>query len=315
MQVRTIFCALLAAIVLTPATALADLPLTVEDLLTAQNRWRGELGVNYANVESQGVSAGQAVAVQVSPTQFVAIPTQIGASRFNTDTVVLSPALRYGISANTEAYGRATWFNSSTRIQDLNGLTSQSTSRFESLWLGLNHKLVEEGKHPAVLGFVEIAAAEKSQLPSATDTRMVNGKSALLGATTYRVFDPIVLALTAAYHLNAPRTLAGQSYRPGNYLMLNPSMAFSVNNDISLSAGIQWRNQRADRVNGQAQSLFRTSTDLSLGLALQWDERSTLNFSSTANLSGGGGAGFGLTWSSKLGELPPRKLPSKPSAQ
>lgn len=315
MQVRLVFSVLLIALSILPTTAFADLPLTVEELLTAQNRWRGELGVNYANVESQGVSAGQAVTVQVSPTQFVAVPTQISASRFNTDTVVLSPSLRYGISASTEVYGRITWFNSSTRIQDLSGIGSQSTSRFDSLWLGINHKLIEEGKSPAVLGFLEIAAAEKSQLPTATDTRKVNGKSALIGATTYRVFDPVVLALTAAYHLNTPRTIAGQSYRPGNYLMLNPTMSFAVNNDISLSAGIQWRNVKADSIDGQTIGMLRTSTDLNLGLAFKWDERSTINFSSTANLSGRGGAGFGLTWSSKLGELPPRKLPSKAVAQ
>ena len=315
MQVRLVFPALFIALSILPTAALAELPLTIEELLTAQNRWRGELGINYANAEAQGVSAGQAVAMQVSPTQFVAIPTQVGTSRFNTDTLIVSPGLRYGITANTEAYGRATWFNSSTRTQDLNGMGSQSTSRFDSLWLGINHKLVEEGKSPAVLGFLEIAAAEKSQLPTASDTRMVSGKSALIGATTYRVFDPIVLALTAAYHLNAPRTIGGQSYRPGNYLMLNPTMSFAVNNDISLSAGIQWRNVRSDRIDGADLGLLRTSTDLSLGLALQWDERSTLNFSSTANLSGRGGAGFGLTWSSKLGELPPRKLPSKATTQ
>lgn len=312
MQGRFVFSALLAVLSFVPTLAFADLPLTVEGLLTAQNRWRCELGVNYANVESQGVSAGQAVAVQVSPTQFVVVPTQIGASRFNTDTVVLSPALRYGISDDTEVYGRATWFNSSTRSQDLNGLASQSASRFESFWLGLNHKLIEEGKSPALLGFVEISAVEKSQLPSLTNTRIVAGKSALIGVTTYRVLDPIVLAFTAAYHLNAPRTIAGQGYRPGNYFMLNPSMSFAVNNDVSLSAGIQWRNVKADRIDEQTLGMLRTSTDLNLGLAFQWDERSTLNFSSTANLSGGGGAGFGLTWSSKLGELPPRKLPSKP---
>lgn len=312
MQVRSVVPALLVALSTFSTTALADLPLTVVELLTAQNRWRGELGINYANAESQGVSAGQAVAVQVSPTQFVAIPTQVGTSHFNTDTLVVSPGLRYGITANTEAYGHATWFNSSTRTQDLSGIGSQSSSRFDSLWLGINHKLVEEGRSPAVLGFIEVAIAENSQLPTATDMRRVSGKSSLIGATTYRVFDPVVLAFTAAYHLKAPRTIAAQSYRPGNYLMLNPNLSFAVNNDISLSAGIQWRNVRSDRVEGNELAMLRTSTDLNLGLAFQWDERSTLNFSSTANLSGGGGAGFGLTWSSKLGELPPRNLPSKP---
>lgn len=302
-------CAL--ALLLMALSAHAELPLTVEGLLTSQNRWRAELGINYANAESQGVSAGQAVSVQVAPGQFVAIPTRIGTSLINTDAVVLSPGLRYGLSAKTELYGRATWFNNRARIQDVNGDNSQSSSRFDSLWLGINHKLIEEGKLPALLGFVEIAAAEKSQLPGLNDTRTVAGKSGLIGATTYRIIDPVVLVITAAYRLNTSRNINGQSYTPGNYLLLSPSMSFAVNNDISLSAGIQWRNQRANALNGHDQSLLRTSTDLDLGLAMQWDDRSTISFSSTANLSGNSGASLGLTWTSKLGKLPPPTHPSK----
>lgn len=306
-QAGFIFSALLVGLSFFPTTAHADLPLTVEELLTAPNRWRSELGVNYANVAAQGISAGQAVAIQVSPTQFITVPSQIGTSYFNTDTIVISPGLRYGVTAKTEMYGRSTWLDSSTRIQDLNGVSSQSASRFDSLWLGINHKLLEDEKYPALLGFAEIAAIENSQLPSTTSIGRVTGKSALFGATTYRVFDPIVLAFTAAYHLNAPRIIAEQNYRPGNYLILNPNMSFAVNNDISLSAGIQWRNTKPDNTNDQNLGMLRTSTSLNLGLAFQWDERNTLNFSSSANLSGGGGAGFGLTWSAKLGELPERK--------
>lgn len=66
---------------LLPATAFADLPLTVEGLLSAQNRWRAELGINYVNLEQSGVSTGQSVAVQVAPAQFVYVPTQVGATR------------------------------------------------------------------------------------------------------------------------------------------------------------------------------------------------------------------------------------------
>lgn len=298
-------------LLLLPLSAHADLPLTAEGFLTSQNRWRTELGINYLNRELQGVSTGQGISVQVAPAQFVTIPTQIGASLINSDAVVLSPALRYGLSENTELYGRASWFNNRTRIQDVNGFAGQSSSRFDSLWLGINHKLFEEGRLPALLGFVEIAAAEKSQLPGLNDVRTVVGKSSLVGTTTYRIFDPVVLALTAAYRLNAPRTINGQSYTPGNYLLLNPSMSFAVNNDISLSAGIQWRNQRANALNGKDQTLLRTSTDLDLGLAMQWDERSSINFRSTANLSGNSGASLGLTWTSKLGKLPPPTHPSR----
>jgi hypothetical protein len=162
-----------------------------------------------------------------------------------------------------------------------------------------------------LLGFAEIAAIERSSLPGSTDTQDYSGHSALIGGTTYRVVDPIVLSFTGAYRINAPRVLNDQSYIPGNYLVLNPSMSFAVNSDITLSAGLLWRNTRADMLNGQDQGLLRTSTDFSFGLAWLWDERTVLNLNSSANLSGNGGVNLGLTWTRKLGELPQRKRPGK----
>ncbi|TAJ77329.1 MAG: hypothetical protein EPO42_10305 [Gallionellaceae bacterium] len=126
MLMRSIVFALLGALGFLPVTAFADLPLTVEGLLSAQNRWRAELGINYANAEQRGVSAGQPVVVQVATAQFVSVPTQIGTARINSDTIVLSPGLRYGLSENTELYGRASWLSDSSRIQGVNGTDSQT---------------------------------------------------------------------------------------------------------------------------------------------------------------------------------------------
>lgn len=179
------------------------------------------------------------------------------------------------------------------------------------MWLGVNHLFIEEGKSPALLGFAEIAAVERSQLPGSTDTQDYSGHSGLIGATTYRVIDPVVLSFTGAYRINAPRVINTQSYIPGNYLLLNPSVSFAVNSDITLSAGLLWLNTRADMLNGQDQSIIRTSTDFSFGLAWLWDERTILSINNSANLSGSGGANLGLIWTHKLGELPQRKRPGK----
>lgn len=311
MLIRLIILALLGALGFLPVAAFADLPLTVEGMLSAPNRWRVELGINYANTEQRGVSTGQPISVQVSAAQFVTIPTQIGTSRVNSDIIVLSPGVRYGLSENTELYGRSSWLSDSARIQGVSGTDSQTNNRFDSLWLGINHKLIEEGKSPALLGFVEIAAVERSLLPGATDSQDSYGHSGLIGATTYRVIDPIVLSFTGAYRINAPRDINNQSYIPGNFLVLSPSMSFAVNTDITLSAGLLWRNTRPDTLNGQDQSMLRTSTDLELGVAWLWDERTTLCINSKSNQSGGGGSDIGVTWTYKLGELPKRKRPDK----
>lgn len=49
MLTRLIKFALLGAFGFTPVAAFADLPLTVDGMLSAPNRWRVELGINYAN--------------------------------------------------------------------------------------------------------------------------------------------------------------------------------------------------------------------------------------------------------------------------
>lgn len=311
MLTRLIIFALLGALGFIPVAAFADLPLTVEGMLSAPNRWRAELGINYANTEQRGVSTGRPIAVQVSTVQFVTIPTQVGTEHINSDTIVLSPGLRYGLSEDIELYARASWLSDSTRVQGVSGTDSQTNNRFDSLWLGVNHKLIEEGKSPALLGLFEIAVLEKSLLPGSTDSQNFSGHSGLIGVTTYRVIDPIVLSFTAAYRINAPRDIKDQSYIPGNFLVLSPSLSFAVNTDITLSAGLLWRNTRPDALNGLDQGILRTSTDLNLGFAWLWDERSVLGINSKSNQSGGGGSDIGMTWTYKLGELPKRKRPGK----
>jgi hypothetical protein len=291
--------------------AKADVELTIEDLLTAQNRWRIGLGVNYSNVEQQRISTGQPLLIQISPTQFIALPTKIGESHINSDTLVLTPSIRYGLSGRTELYGRASWVSDSTRIQGINGQSSESDNRFDSLWLGVNHKFISEGKYPALLGFMEVAAAENSQLPNSNDSSTVAAHSWLIGATTYRVLDPMVLSLTAAYRVNLTRNIAGQDYKPGNYLLLSPSASFAVNNDITLSGGLQWLSVQPTEINSHEQGWRQTKTSMNVGLAWRWDERSVVNFSGNANISGQSGAGLGMTWTYKLGDLPPTKLPGK----
>lgn len=283
------------------SSAVADLPPTIEDLLTAQNRWRADLGINYANSTHKNISVGEPLLLQITPTQFIALPASISESRVNSDVLALSPGLRYGLSGKTELYGRGTWLNESTRIQNNAGTQTESDNRFQSVWLGINHKFIAEGKTPALLGFAEFAALENNKL--ANSENLSSAKSWVVGATTYRVIDPIVLSLTAAYGLNLNRDIDGTDYKPGNYFVVNPSVAFAVNNEITLSGGLQWINTNPTEINHQTQGIRQTNTSFNAGLSWLWDERSTLNLIVRANISGNSNAGIGLNWSYKLGDL------------
>jgi hypothetical protein len=67
----------LAIVVLAwPLTARAELPLTIEDLLSDKGQLRTELGFVYANSERRGVEAGETILVQTGPAAFVAVPTR-----------------------------------------------------------------------------------------------------------------------------------------------------------------------------------------------------------------------------------------------
>ena len=280
------FCAL-------PLPAYAQKALTIEELLTAQQRWRLELGILYSNIEKTGVSVGQPILVQTGPTQFITLPSAIGEAHRNSDIVVFTPALRYGLRADTELYGRGSAVLEDTRFQSSLGESrTHSTQRFVDAWVGVNHRFVQEGKFPALLGFAEGALAENV---ATAGSEFVFGKSWAFGVTSYRTIDPIVLSATVAYRLNVARTAEGQRLRPGNSLLIAPLASFAANEQITLSTGVQWLLKEADEVKGVTPGTRATTTDLTLGLGYAFSKRVTLFFNARANISGGGGANVGMT--------------------
>lgn len=282
---------------------LAALPLTIENLLTAQQRWRAEVGAVYANSDTIGVETGQSVLIQTGPTQFISLPTIVGEQRRNSDTLVFTPGLRYGISSDIEIYGRLSALANSTLHFGTQGTKTQTDERLADVWLGVNHRFVREGKTPALLGFLEAAAAENT---STSGTELVHGKSWLAGITIYRAIDPIVLAATIAYRANLGRNINGQRHNPGDLFLINPSVSFAVNNEITLTTGLQWRMTQADQFDSQTLGIRTTQTSITLGLGHSWSQRLTLSSNVRANISGNAGSDIQFMALYKLGELPKR---------
>lgn len=270
--------------------ALADLPLSVEDLTTDQGKVKLDLSLAYANVDRQGVSTGAPIVVQTGPASFVTIPTAIGASLDNSDTLVGTVGLRYGLTAKTELYTRVSGLTSSQRASGVSGMTTQHDSRLADAWAGINYQIKKDDATPAVLTFAELALAEKHR----HDTASL--KSAMLGLTTYRAIDPVVLSLTAGYRLSQSRKDGGQGYKPGNLLLVSPTVGFAANDRVTLTTGLQWTRRQADRIDGSPQGLARTATDLLLGVGYGIARGNALNATFKANASGTGGAEFRVSW-------------------
>jgi len=270
------------------ASAWAELPLTIEDLITDKGKVTLDATFSYANSNQQGVATGEPIIVQTGPTSFITIPTRIGETRTDTDASVATLGLRYGLTKDAELYGRGSYLWNSSRSSNFSDASSSNINSFSDAWLGLNYRFLKDGETPALLSFIEVALVERLKESNSS------AKSWMLGVTSYSVIDPVVLSMTAAYRFNQERMNGEQRYKPGNFLLLNPSLAFAVNDRVSLSGGVQWLSRQPDRLDGLSQSFRRTTTDLNFGVAYGFSDATSLAFSVTTNASGSSGSSVRL---------------------
>ncbi|MCL7930882.1 hypothetical protein [Halomonas llamarensis] len=281
---------LVSFLTMVSSVAAADLPLTVEELITDKGKFKIDASLSYANNERQGVMAGEPVTIQTGETSFITLPTQFGESKQNIDVLVGTLGFRYGVSNEAEVYARSSYLYKSVRSGGLSEVEKNNENRLVDSWLGLNYQFSQDNDTPAFLGFVEGALYEKHQQSHSS------GKSWKVGATIYRAIDPVVLSLTSSVQWNQERDDGGINFQPGNHASLRPSVAFAVNDRVTLTTGFQWMSRQADRYNNQPQGFRQTSTDVTLGLGYGVSKGNTLNLTFQANASGRGGSDLRLNW-------------------
>lgn len=272
------------------ASVFAELPLTVEDLVTDKGKFKLDLSFAYANVDQTGVSTGEPISVQTGPTSFVQVPTAVGERSSNRDTLVGTLGLRYGITGKTEVLLRTSYLYDSERVRDAAGRSSNRQNHFADTWVGVNHQFREEDDYPAFLGFAEVALSQRLRSSSKSF------RSAMLGFTTYKALDPIVFSLTGAYRFSRSYRDGADTARDGNLLVLTPSVGFAVNDRVTLTTGMQWTRQAAERFNGSVMGINRTATDLQFGVGYGFATGNTLNVTFKANASGDQGAEMRVNW-------------------
>ncbi len=118
------------SILSTAISAHADLPLTVEDLITDKGKFKLDLSLAYANSDRQGIFTGEPITVQTGPTSFVNLPTLIGQSLGNSDSLVGTLGLRYGLTGKAEIFARASYLTSNSRSGNITGTSESSEAAF-----------------------------------------------------------------------------------------------------------------------------------------------------------------------------------------
>jgi len=251
------------------------LGIVLEELLTERGTINLEFGTTISASSIDGVS-GLYQTIETWTGEFISVPVDLGVTDRQTDTVLGTLGLRYGLTARSEIYARATLRYDNVRFSDeTNGLTeSLSSSAFQSLIAGMNYRFSEDGEQPGLIGFAEVALLENT---AARGTDIETGRSGAVGVTAYRVLDPVVLSLTTGYAANLERTVGADILDPGDNVFFNPSIGFAVNNELTLTGGFNLNYAtQADERNSTRQGSRNTTSDLQFGLAYAWDKQTTL---------------------------------------
>lgn len=275
----------LTIFMLTIATnAYAELPLSLEELLTDKGKLKLESGISYVNGERSENLFSAPIYVQTGANSFVAVPTALNQTHSNSDIIVGTVGLRYGLTGKTDIYGNASYLWQENRNFDSETAenSKERNRNLSDVSLGISHTFLQDGKNPALIGFIESSVYEKSH------GKASSGKSWLVGATTYKAIDPMVLSLTATYRHNMKKNIDGDQYKTGNYIMLNPSVSFAANDKISLTGGVQWFNTQADTINNEKQTTRNTSTYVHAGVGYGITRDTALNASVRWTVSGQG---------------------------
>jgi len=257
--------------------AQADLPLVVESLLTDKGKLKLNLSLAYSNSATAGL--------------------------FNSDAVVGTASLRYGLTGKTEIYARGSGQYSSIRTS-----TGSTTDvRFLNTWVGASYQFKKDTETPALIGFVEGALFERGK-----DSTYAL-KSWAAGLTTYKSIDPVVFVLSGYYGLNLPRKDGGATIDPGNTFALSPSVAFAVNDSVTFSAGVNWSNRwsrhskrtvlqqrgkdtEPEEVDLRSRQFRTTNTDFVFGADYRFPNDDIINVTLSANLSGNQGTNLRFDW-------------------
>lgn len=292
---------LLLTLLTLPLLSHADLPLTVDDLLADKNRFKLDTDLSYYNHHRSSVATQGFEMVDLGQGRTLYMPS-IGESNTNTDSLIAGLGLRYGISDKLEMGIKTNAIYRNARHQNGAELSKSSDTHLNDISLSTQYQFTKNhAKLPDMIGFGELSLYDNTQ-----GLKNKSGASALVGFTTYTVNDPIVLSLTGTYQYQANRqTNVGTRVELGDVAMLNGSVGFAVNPDITLTGGVGVRHKWADNNELGKLENNSTQTTLNLGFAYAMTARSNLTVNARMPISGDGGSTLSVGLTTKLGTLPP----------
>ncbi len=249
----------------------ADLPLTVEDILTAHHRYRIEANLEYSNREYSDLSSGY-----------------ISSS----DLALLSIGSRWGWSLQTELLVRAYGYQSQVRVRQEGRSDETGDADWSRLLVGINHQFSGDSNTPALLGFASVDLLDKPGVPGA---KVGSARNINLGLTTYRSLDPLLLSAVVMYEYRAAYDINELEVEPGNSFSFSPQFAFSANHLVTLTGGIRWEWRDSPRVAQKNLTIGRNRTSLLLGMGYSWNEDVSISLNGAFSVTDSEGSSLNMS--------------------
>lgn len=285
-----------------PIIAHADLPLTVEDLITDKNRFKLDTSLSYYNQNKTNLAPQEYSIADLGNGRVIILPAPAAENNSNTDMLIASTGLRYGVSDTWEVGVRGNFTHTTERYTIDQQPNQTQNKALQDIYLTTQYSFKDNKKLPDSLLFAEISAYDNTQ-----GLQFKSGASVLLGGTAYTINDPIVFSLTGSYQYNGNRkTLHNTAVNIGDIMAINGLMGFAVNPDITLTGGVGVQYKKSDNIQNIGRIAHnQTQTTLNLGVAYALSARSNLTANIRTPISGNNHSTLSLGVTTKLGALPP----------
>lgn len=272
----------------------ADLPLTVENLISDKGKVTLESSLIYGNSKAKDIQVLGSIPVQVGTNAYISLPTQFGNSELQSDYLVASVGAKYGISKKADIGIRVNGIYHSQRNLNLEAEQSRKNTDLSDISLTGSYQILNDDKYPAIVAFSELGLIEKRQ------NKNTHFSNLSLGLTTYRSYDPVVLSLTAGYKHYLNKTVNQYKIQPSNILFINPQVAFIANDRVSLLAGVNFRYIGTQKIDDTVSSKQRNDTDFNFGVGYGLNNHANLTFMTTLKQGFDNSSEFRLSYSKKF---------------
>lgn len=244
----------------------------VDELLTEKNKIQSDVSISYLNTQRNSGDVGL-VEYQSANGDFVSIPTYLGSVESQSDRLVYSLSLRYGLNKDVEVFGFGNLYSSTERTLSTSGTASHSDSGFSSFGIGGVYQVRAEDDYPAVLigGTIDLIDNDE------TLKKNFYLKSGSVFVSSYYTSDPVVFFLKASYGYNGSHTNGSHSLETGNVLSITPQIHFAVNPYTSLNWGVRYQYKGKDTYDGSAISTNQSQLGWLFGASYEINAKSVIS--------------------------------------